>query len=88
MRKDRKRKKRSWHDRLVIGLMILATMGFVLTVFYVDAETWSMRDLFWQIPVLAVCYAYMALFCYSNNGLAIRKRTKKAKRTQEVRKAA
>lgn len=75
-------------NKVLKGITLLACLGFILTTFYIDSETWCMHDLFWQIPVLAVCYAYMALFCYSNNGLAIRKRTKKAKRTQEVRKAA
>lgn len=62
-----RRRMRKLRNRLLIGVTVMAGLTFVGTAFYVDSQYWQMSDLFWQIPVWAVCYIWMILFILSNN---------------------
>lgn len=91
MKGKKKRSKRSWHDRLLIGITALAALTYTVTIFYVDTAEWRLSDLKWQIPTWIGCAIWLLLFAYANNGrfekTIQRKKARKAA-AKEIRKAA
>lgn len=68
-------------NKVLKGITLLACLGFILTTFYIDSETWCMHDLFWQIPIMAACYGWMVLFAVANNfGFPVRRKHQKKAR--------
>lgn len=65
--KRNKRKKRSPHDKVLLFLTGLSIITWAGVAFYVESPAWSMDDLFWQVPVWLICWAWLMLFTKAND---------------------
>lgn len=71
-------------NKVLKGITVTTILVFLITTFYIDSSKWTMRDLFWQIPIMAACYGWMVLFAVANNfGFPVRR-----KHQRKARKAA
>lgn len=88
MRKDKKR-KRSIHDKLLIFVTVMAVIVWAGVAFYIESPMWSMDDLFWQVPVWLICWAWLMLFTKANDyRFCVQKLRAKKRIARKVKKVA